>query len=135
MKLLSIIESIINEGFYQYIPVKKVNRFVYHVSAPIFSDKISKEGLLPQRGDQWLTDTKIEGKTIFATNSDKKEDWFEPGYDDDIYRIDTSKINNQWYYDPNFFDEAKDTKEIFTFGSIPKNAIKLIHAGSGDNLI
>ena len=49
-------------------------------------------------------------------------------YDDDIYRINTTKLNNTWYNDPNF-DE--DGIHIITFESIPRNPIKLIYKGTG----
>ena len=45
------------------------NRYIYHVSNPMFRCKIEKEGLIPKRGEQWLSETPIEGKAIFATNT------------------------------------------------------------------
>jgi len=111
----------------------KPNRFLYHTSNPIFRDKISKEGLIPQgKSEAWLSDTKIDGKVIFAVNSDDKEDWWDSTWDDDIYRIDTDKLKNKWYVDPNF--DLED-KRIITFENIPLNAIKLIYSGSGDSNI
>lgn len=112
------------------------NRYVYHTSNPIFRDKISKEGLIPKgKSESWLSDTKINGKVIFAINSDNKDDWWDSGYDDDIYRIDTSKINNKWFFDPNFQygvykTEDNEIDAIITFDPIPLNAIKLIYKGS-----
>jgi len=78
------------------IPVK-VNRYIYHTSNPIFRDKINSVGLIPQgKSEAWLTDTKIDGKVIFAVNSDNKKDWWDSTYDDDIYQIDTTGLNNTW---------------------------------------
>ena len=148
MKLYKLFEEILNQQN-DLIPVN-VNRFVYHKSGPVFRGKISKEGLIPIRGDQWLSNTPIKGKAVFATNSDDPNEWFDSGYDDDVYKIDTSKIKNKWYLDPNFVDSEEwvehqgkkiklpNNKEeynhIFTFEGIPKEAIKLIHKGSGNEI-
>ncbi len=105
----------------------ETNRYVYHTSNPIFRDKIASEGLIPKaKSEAWLSDTKIDGKVIFAVNNSDGYKW-DSTYDDDIYQIDTSKINNQWYNDPNF----NDGKHIITFDSIPLQAIKLIYKGTG----
>ena len=109
------------------------NKFVYHSSNPIFRDKISKEGLIPQgRSTAWLSDTKIDSDVIFAVNSDNKEDWWDSTYDDDMYQIDTTHLDNKWYIDPNF--DLKD-KRIITFENIPLNSIQLIYKGSGSDIL
>ena len=118
----------------KHTPVE-TNRYVYHTSNPIFRDKIASEGLIPKaKSEAWLSDTKIDGKVIFAVNTrstsvqSTSDDYkWDSTYDDDIYQIDTSKINNQWYNDPNF----NDGKHIITFDSIPLQAIKLIYKGTG----
>jgi hypothetical protein len=111
------------------IPVE-VNEFVYHSSNPHFKDEILKKGLVPKgKSETWLSDTPIEGAVIFATNSDNKNDWFESGYDDDIYRIDTTKLENKWFLDPNFGDE--NNQHVITFEPIPLSALKLVHEGTG----
>ena len=117
-----------------HTPVE-TNRYVYHTSNPIFRDKIASEGLIPKaKSEAWLSNTKIDGKVIFAVNTiftsvqSNSDDYkWDSTYDDDIYQIDTSKINNQWYNDPNF----NDGKHIITFDSIPLQAIKLIYKGTG----
>lgn len=110
------------------------NKYMYHTSNPIFRDKISKEGLIPKgKSESWLSDTKIIGDVIFAVNSDNKEEWWDSTFDDDIYQIDTSKLNNTWYNDPNF--DVEDNR-VITFANIPLGAIKLIYRGTGkDELI
>ena len=116
-----------NPHLAQVIP----NKYVYHTSNPIFRKKISKEGLIPKaKSESWLSDTNIHGKVIFAVNSDNKKDWWDSTYDDDIYRIDTTKLKNKWYGDPNF--ELED-KRIITFEPIDISCIELIYKGSGDN--
>ena len=113
------------------IPVE-VNEFVYHSSIPSFRDKISKEGLVPKsKSETWLSDTPIEGAVIFATNSDNKNDWFESGYNDDVYEIDTSNLKNTWFLDPNF--GVENNQHVITFEPIPLNAIKLKHTGTGES--
>lgn len=115
------------------VPVE-TNRFVYHKSNPIFRDQIDEVGLITKgKSETWLSDTPIEGEVIFATNSDDENDWFDSQYDDDIYQIDTTKIDNVWYGDPNF-GWGDDNKHIITFDNISKNAIKLIYKGTGENL-
>ncbi len=116
-----------NKGLIEVTP----NRYVYHKSVPIFRDKISQLGLIPQRGDQWLTTTPIRGKAIFATNSDDPKQWFDSTYDDDVWKIDTSKLDNKWFSDPNF---KESDGFILTFDNIPPRAIELIYGGTGESL-
>lgn len=131
----------------------KVNRFVYHVSNPIFRDDILKNGLIPKgKSEAWLSDTNIKGKVIFATNSDNEKDWFDSTYNDDVYRIDTTKIKNKWYEDPNFSPNKeefttyngkqiklgarnKPNYHIITFENIPLEVIELIRKGTGESLL
>ena len=111
------------------IPVE-ANRYVYHTSNPMFRDAIAKQGLIPKgKSDAWLSDTKINGKVIFAVNSDDKNNWWQSGYDDDIYRIDTTNLKNLWYVDPNF---NITNSRIITFEPIPAKNLKLIYEGTGD---
>jgi hypothetical protein len=130
---LLIVEK--NEHLIEVIP----NRFVYHKSNPFFRNNILKEGLIPKgKSETWLSDTPIDGKVIFATNSDNPEDWFDSTYDDDIYKIDTSLLENEWYYDPNFignntWDFKEESFHIITFNPIPSDAIELIYKGTGES--
>lgn len=111
------------------IPVR-VGQFVYHKSNPKFREMIKKQGLIPKgKSETWLSDTKINGKVIFATNSNNKDDLFDSTYDDDIYLIDTTKIKNKWFGDPNF----NDSKYVITFDPIPVSALKLIYQGTGES--
>jgi len=131
MTNLRTYEEFLNEGYQSHLVEVKPNKFVYHTSNPMFRDKIAKEGLIVQgRSEAWLSDTKIDGKVIFAVNSDNKKDWWNSTFDDDIYRIDTTKLKNKWYVDPNF--DLKDHR-IITFENIPLKAIKIIYKGTGDS--
>lgn len=117
--------------------MEEVNNFVYHKSNPIFRDKIAVEGLITKGiSETWLSDTAIEGQAIFATNSEDRSKWFDDGYDDDIYRIDTSKIKNKWYKDPNFEGTGIHyDSHVITFEDIPLSAIELIYKGTGKSKI
>jgi hypothetical protein len=126
MRYIKLYESFLNSHLVEVEP----NKYLYHTSNPIFRDKITKEGLIPKgKSEAWLSDTKIDGEVIFAVNSDDKEDWFDSTYDDDIYKIDTSKLENKWYVDPNF--DLED-KRIITFDKIPVSSIELIYKGTGE---
>ena len=130
MKHLEAYESFLNEDR-SHLKEVKPNLHVYHTSNPMFRDKIAKEGLVPQgRSEAWLSDTKIDGKVIFAVNSDNKKDWWDSTYDDDVYRIETSGLGNKWYSDPNFL--VQDHR-IITFEPIPLRAIELIKKGTGES--
>lgn len=128
-------EHLINEILSnKHLKQVNVGKYVYHKSNPYFRDEISRIGLIPKgKSETWLSDTKINGKVIFATNSDNKNDWFDSTYNDDIYQIDTSKLNNEWFNDPNFGFKS-DNKHVITFQPIPLNAIKLIYKGDGESL-
>jgi hypothetical protein len=127
---------LVKESFnYNLIEVRP-NRYVYHTSNPIFRDKISEQGLIPKgKSESWLSDTKIDGEVIFAINSDDKKDWWNSTYDDDIYQIDTKRLKNKWYKDPNFTDGIYKSKypAIITFDRIPTSSIRLIYKGTGES--
>jgi hypothetical protein len=130
MRNLPLYEDWINEGANSHLTEVKPNRFLYHTSNPTFRDNITKEGLITKgKSETWLSNTHIEGKVIFAVNSDNKEDWFDSTYDDDIYRIDTTNLKSKWYVDPNF--DLED-KRIITFERIPLSSIELIYKGTGE---
>lgn len=129
MKYIRLFNEQNNDHLHEVIP----NNMVYHKSNPIFRDKISKEGLITKgKSETWLEETEIEGKVIFAANSNDKLKWFDSTYDDDIYQIDTTLINNKWYKDPNF--TWGDYDHIITFDNIPLKAIKLIYKGAGKGI-
>ena len=127
------IREFLNENQNSHLVEVIPNNYVYHTSNPIFRDKISKEGLIPKgKSETWLSDTNIDNKVIFAVNSDDKKDWWDSTYDDDIYKVDTTKLKNKWYVDPNF--DLED-KRIITFEKIPFNSIKLIYKGTGSDTL
>lgn len=128
-----MIISTLNEYLNNFNYIKVIPRkYLYHTSNPIFRTKISRDGLIPQgKSESWLTTTKINNSVIFAINSDSQKDRWDSGYDDDIYRIDTSNLQNKWFIDPNF---EGDDRWIFTFEPIPLEALTLIYKGTGQSL-
>jgi hypothetical protein len=46
----------------------------------------------------------------------------------DIWRIDTNKLNNEWFVDLNYVDE-KDNKHIMTFQPIPPKYLEIAKKG------
>jgi hypothetical protein len=122
----------INESTNKYTKIVTITKKMYHTSVPTFRDKILKEGIkVMPKSAGWLSDTNIDKPVIFAIMSDNIKDAWDSTYDDDIYEIDTSKINNEWFRDPNFIN-YKDSKHCITFTNIPVNAIKLVYKGTGE---
>lgn len=114
---------------------QKLNKYVYHKASINNRDRIEKDGIQPFRGSQWLSDTRIKGNAVFATNSEDESDWFDSSWDDDVWRIDTTKLSNvKWFMDPNFSWNGK-YEHIYTQSSIPRNAIELIKQGTGEDLL
>jgi hypothetical protein len=110
----------------------QVGKYLLHVSNPLFRESIAKIGLLPkEKSETWLSDTKINGRVIFATNSPDENDAFDSTWDDDLYTIDTQGLSNKWFADPNFEYMGDENKHIITFDPIPASAIKLIRKGTG----
>jgi len=127
MNIRSIIRDIISESF---IPA---GRYLFHSSNPINRDSIASQGLRPERGDQWLSDTNIDGKAIFATDSEDRKDHFNSTYDDDFWRIDTQACPEvEWTPDPNF--EWGKYKHVYTRHAIPPHALELVHKGTGADM-
>lgn len=106
---------------------------IYHVANPIMRDKILKNWIKIYRGVQWLEDTPLIWKAVFATNSLNQDEWFDSTYDDDIWEIDTKWLNIQFYRDPNFLWNDK-YKHIVAFQSIPAKFLKLYKEWTWESL-
>lgn len=132
MNVRHIIRSILLENVANDL---SLNRYVYHTSNPRNRKSIDKQGLRPRRGVQWLADTPLSGKAIFATNSENRDDWFDSTYDDDVWRIDITKCQEvRWDWDPNFIGGHKQYHHVYTKQTIPRHALKLIKKGTGKDL-
>lgn len=102
---------------------------VFHTSNPFYREQISKEGLIPKQetwGKAFNSDFNKElgdTKAIFLM----KNKPYDSGYDDDIYEVELTNLKN------NFFDDNCLDNSIYTTEPIPKENIKLIYKGSGEN--
>lgn len=125
----------------------EVPKRAYHTSNPIFRSAIAKEGLVPQffsdKAGTWVLGNGLEvlaennTPALFALLSDDCNQVYDSCYDDDIYEIDLTKIQNKWFHDPNFTDEGKPCQEnrhALTLHPIPLSAIKLIYQGTGKDV-
>lgn len=123
-----LIESLISEE--QLDLSISPRNIVYHTSNPIHRNFINKGGLIPKQ-ESWgiaigsdMNSELGDKKAIFATNNGEH---YDSTYDDDVWEINTSIIKNKWFVDKHFSDG------IYTFDSIPRNAIKLIYKGTGND--
>jgi hypothetical protein len=102
-----------------YIKRVKPTRYVYHSTLKSNRDSILENGLEAKENinysDSYILD---HPPAVFATL--EGEDLWRSG--GDIWKIDTTKINNKWFQDlniPNF------KGVIMTYDDIPPNAIEL----------
>lgn len=111
--------------FKEFNELEKIttNRFVYYKSNPSLRSKIDKNGLIAKESKN----SKINKPVIFLINSYEPYDWFESSYTDDIWKIDTHSIKNDFFKDPNF--KWSDFKRVLTFNNIPRNSMVLYHKG------
>lgn len=102
---------------------------IYHKSNPIFRDKIEVEGLLPMKGDSYMLHSPedTEPAAIFGYYGDME--YYDSTYDDDIWLIDLTKVNNEFFIDNEVGEYA-----VVTYVGIPREAILLIYKGTGKSL-
>lgn len=123
----------------EYSPAGKEiipNKIVIHKSNPKVRDRISNEGLKVRAGECYKIYAGYGEKcipAIFATNSTNKRSWFDSTYDDDVWEINTEMIPDVRWYKDRHYESTK--KHIVTFDNIPSEAIKLIHEGTGGDMI
>lgn len=100
---------------------------LYHTSNPYYRAKILKEGLIPKQetwGKAFGSDMNKElgdTKAIFL----KKDEPYDNTYDDDIYEVNTSILDNKFIRD-NYVGNA-----VYTLTPIKLEALKLIYKGTG----
>lgn len=111
--------------------VSQVNDIkLFHTSNPYYRDKIAREGLIPKQetwGKAFNSDMNKElgdTKAIFLREGEP----YDNGYDDDIYEINISKLNND------FTEDKYVGSSVYTTEPIPLDAIKLIYKGTGKSL-
>lgn len=111
----------------------KVNpKKIYHKSNPIFREIIDKEGLKPMKGDSYSIHSpeKSEPPAIFGYFGDI--DYYDSTYDDDIWLIDTSKTDNEWFIDKQVGGHIQSG--VLTYTPIPRSAITLVYKGTGKSM-
>lgn len=107
-------------------------RYVYHTSKKDNRESILKQGILAKDFSEsyW----KGEGPEldygrplVFVSKTDKVgELWMgDPSYNRDVWRIDTTKFDADWFEDPNTA-HLIDKNELATTSSIPPYAIELV---------
>lgn len=114
---------------------EKVNppQYIYHISEKQNRNGIFQNGLKASVGDSYKGWTKTDKSipAIFATIGKDLNDITGglENFQSDIWRIDTTKSDNDWFVDKHF-EKFKDfgmkNPHIVTFSSIPRNAIDLI---------
>lgn len=102
------------------------NRYVYHVSPLDNRESILSKGLVPKDSSTTKWDAEYAyPKSIFAMNADITfgDSVLWQGGKGDVWRIDTKKLKNKWWWDLNI---GSQTRAIMTFDPIPPKYLKLI---------
>ena len=99
---------------------------VYHKSNPIFRKEIERVGLVVMKRDSYNCHSPedTEPPAIFG----KTDDTYDSTYDDDVWLIDCTLIDNEWF-------EDKECAEgcVVTYQNIPIYALTLIYKGTGNS--
>ena len=110
------------------------NKFVYHVSLKTNRASIEKNGLLPKafNDSEWSKRGALSyPEALFVNNQDDYSWWFyiadgmwrDINIDKyDVWKINTTGINNIWYIDENMNDKGN---YLFTTEAIPHKNIEL----------
>lgn len=136
MKYIKLFENFMESKEYSPFgePIKDRNLFdyVYHLADPKFRDFIQSNGILPTGGNWANAYGNEKVKAVFAANTKEPEEWFDAGYDWDVWAINTKNITNKWYIDVN----GPMGKNVFiaTPDPIPISSLILIHKGDGTNI-
>ena len=99
---------------------------LYHLSSHENRDKIEREGLRPQRGEQTKKWLRYPGRLtdlpdfVYALNNPEMMDALRYGFD--MWEIDLSKIDVKWHHDPNHPEERD---YYITSDPIPPSALTL----------
>ena len=116
------------------IPNNDLWDYVYHLSNPKYRESIQTQGLTPTGGEWASAYGNNKTKAIFAANSPDPENWFDYGYDYDVWAIKTNAIPNKWYEDVNG-PQIGANYFIVTPDPIPPSALSLIHKGDGTSVL
>ena len=108
-------------------------KYVYHVTRNKNRESIKLNGLIPKVGNSYAQQAKkyLEERTdaipaIFVNNSN--EYYGNKIWDWDVWRINTSVLDNKWIIDDHM--RVSDKRNyLLTYEGIPRHAIELIHEG------
>jgi hypothetical protein len=114
-------------------PVLKVPTQRYHKAPPTLRQTIEANGLKTSVGDSyalhWQDTNKKLVPAVFAY--DKNVKVYDSTYDDDIWEIDTSKLQlDKWRQDPDG-GMYKAYGSVIYLDNIPASAIRLVYKGTG----
>lgn len=115
--------------YYIYIKnvhIKRVkpSHFVYHTSDIKHRESIQEKGLLPHENINYKHSVSLNHPAMIFATLDKPM-WHYKSTDMDIWEIDTTKIPNKWWQDPNMINNYDGDKCIMTFEPIQPSSIKL----------
>ena len=107
------------EIYFKLINVKvEPTRYVYHSTSVDNRDSILKNGLIPKSSDEskeWVYGIHLSyPKAIFVTMVNLETGIINSWKNDnsvDIWRIDTNKLNNEWFVDLNYVDVKNNKHE------------------------
>lgn len=107
-----------------YLKRVKATKYIYHTTKKENKQSIIKNGLVPKLNKNFLdSDINLSHpKAIFATMSNIKDVWQYNPDENDLWQIDTSKIDNKWFQDLNM---PNWKGLIVTYDKIPFDAIEL----------
>jgi len=126
----------------------KTERFVWHLTRPTKRLDIAVEGILPiygmvfanndneKIGHMWHWDVEDYFNCSIFNHQDLRmhfhlEEKYCPSTAHlDFWRIDTKKVDAQWYYDANLYYYGNTHRYVCTPSAIPKEAIALFHFDS-----
>jgi len=124
------------EIYFKLINVKvEPTRYVYHSTSVDNRDSILKNGLIPKSSDEskeWVYGIHLSyPKAIFVTMVNLETGIINSWKNDnsvDIWRIDTNKLNNEWFVDLNYVD-VKNNKHIMTFQQVSPKYLEIAKKG------
>jgi hypothetical protein len=126
-----------DKEFYVYVKDLYTERIVppkeiYHITDKKYRESIRQNGLLLKSSDEgnWSKELKLSyPPTVFAINNhDYWSNKLSTG--EDIWVIDTTKLDNKWWRDLNFYNLPRKHDQVFpymTFDNVPPDSIKLLY--------
>ena len=100
-------------------------KYIYHTSLKKNREFIKENGLIPIENKQWSIE--LDYPAVVFTSMDKN-DLFDLDENRDVYKIDTTGLDNMWYQDLNLntLNNYVHDKYIMTFKEIPKENITMV---------